>query len=80
MSVQSLSADGPMPELGRNRDTPHRRQPPEPQGFETLHDDVLGWLLPTTLQVWIDHGADEDWGPMCYPPMQVQVGANRERR
>ena len=28
---------------------------------------MLGWLLPATLQVWIDHGADEDWGPMCYP-------------
>ena len=40
---------------------------------------MLGWLLPATLQVWIDHGADEDWGPMCYPPMQVKVGANRER-
>jgi hypothetical protein len=26
-------------------------------------------LLPALLLVWIDHGADEDWGPMCYPPM-----------
>ena len=26
-------------------------------------------LLPAMLLVWIDHGADEDWGPMCYPPM-----------
>ncbi len=26
-------------------------------------------LLPAVLLVWIDHGADEDWGPMCYPPM-----------
>lgn len=26
-------------------------------------------LLPTLLLVWIDHGADEDWGPMCYPPL-----------
>lgn len=25
-------------------------------------------LLPALLLVWIDHGADEDWGPMCYPP------------
>ena len=25
-------------------------------------------LLPAFLMVWIDHGADEDWGPMCYPP------------
>ncbi len=26
-------------------------------------------LLPAVLNVWIDHGADEDWGPMCYPPL-----------
>lgn len=32
-------------------------------------------LLPALLAVWIDHGADEDWGPMCYPP----VKALRER-
>ena len=25
--------------------------------------------LPALLLVWIDHGADQDWGPMCYPPM-----------
>jgi len=22
-------------------------------------------LLPALLMVWIDHGADENWGPMC---------------
>ena len=32
---------------------------------------MMSLLLPAILQVWIDHGADEDWGPMCYPPMQV---------
>lgn len=26
-------------------------------------------LLPAFLLVWIDHGAQEDWGPMCYPPV-----------
>ena len=31
-------------------------------------------LLPTLLLVWIDHGADEDWGPMCYPPMTTVRG------
>ena len=31
---------------------------------------MMRWLLPAILDVWIDHGADEDWGPMCYPPMQ----------
>ena len=28
-------------------------------------------LLPALLLVWIDHGADEDWGPMCYPPVKT---------
>ena len=31
-------------------------------------------LLPALLLVWIDHGADEDWGPMCYPPMGTLPG------
>jgi len=26
-------------------------------------------LLPAFLLVLADHGADEDWGPMCYPPL-----------
>lgn len=26
-------------------------------------------VLPAFLAVWIDHGADEDWGAMCYPPL-----------
>ncbi len=26
-------------------------------------------LVPAFLEVWIDHGADHDWGPMCYPPI-----------
>ncbi len=25
-------------------------------------------LMPVVIGVWIDHGCDEDWGPMCYPP------------
>lgn len=29
---------------------------------------MLTHLLPATLTVMIDHGADVDWGPMCYPP------------
>lgn len=32
-------------------------------------------LLPALLLVWIDHGADEDWGPMCYPPMGALPGS-----
>lgn len=31
---------------------------------------MLGHLLPAMLLVLIDHGADEDWGIMCYPPTQ----------
>lgn len=30
-------------------------------------------LLPAVLLVWIDHGADEDWGAMCYPPLGANV-------
>lgn len=30
-------------------------------------------LLPAFLMVWIDHGADEDWGAMCYPPLNDAV-------
>ncbi len=30
---------------------------------------MLGQLVPTILLVIIDHGADEDWGPLCYPPL-----------
>jgi hypothetical protein len=34
-------------------------------------------LLPTLLLVWIDHGADEDWGIMCYPPVDTVVKGGR---
>ena len=30
---------------------------------------MLGHLAPAILLVIIDHGHDEDWGPMCYPPL-----------
>jgi len=30
---------------------------------------MMAHLLPAVLLVWIDHGSDEDWGPMCYPPI-----------
>ncbi len=30
---------------------------------------MMGHLLPAVLTVITDHGADEDWGPMCYPPL-----------
>ncbi len=29
---------------------------------------MLGHLLPALLLVIIDHGYEEDWGPLCYPP------------
>ena len=31
---------------------------------------MLDHLLRSFLLVWIDHGADEDWGIMCYPPLR----------
>lgn len=31
---------------------------------------MLGHLLPAILLIWIDHGADENWGQMCYPPQR----------
>lgn len=30
-------------------------------------------LLRAFLQVWINSGADEDWGVMCYPPIRSNV-------
>lgn len=30
---------------------------------------MLGHLMTALLEVWIDAGADHDWGPVCYPPM-----------
>jgi type I restriction enzyme R subunit len=32
-------------------------------------------LLPALLGVWIERGADKDWGPMCYPPMGTLPGS-----
>jgi len=31
---------------------------------------VMDLLLPAVLLVLIDHGADIDWGPLCYPPLR----------
>lgn len=40
------------------------------------HCTQLMWiLLPAFLLVWIDHGVDEDWGIMCYPPVHGHIGA-----
>lgn len=41
---------------------------------------MAGLLVPTFLLVWIDHGADEDWGIMCYPPVNHGAGDSRHRR
>lgn len=30
---------------------------------------MLGHILPAILLAFIDHGADQDWGVMCYPPI-----------
>lgn len=41
---------------------------------------MLRWLLPAILRVWIDHGSDCDWGPMCYPPMGGRDNGRFQRR
>lgn len=33
---------------------------------------MMALLVPTVLLVWIDHGADEDWGLLCYAPVTSQ--------
>ena len=33
---------------------------------------MLEHLLPSLLTVLIDHGADEDWGIICYPPVEPE--------
>jgi hypothetical protein len=30
---------------------------------------MMGLLLPAIMNAWIEAGANEDWGPMCYPPV-----------
>jgi len=37
---------------------------------------MLGHLLTTFMLVWIDHGAEEDWGLMCYPPMRKLIDSS----
>jgi len=41
---------------------------------------MMGLLMPTLLLVWIDHSASEDWGIMCYPPVDSGNGNIRRRR
>jgi hypothetical protein len=31
---------------------------------------MMSQLLPVMLLVLIEEGADEDWGEMCYPPVE----------
>jgi hypothetical protein len=31
---------------------------------------MLKHLITAFLLVWADHGADKNWGPMCYPPIR----------
>jgi len=38
---------------------------------------MIGLLLPTFLRIWIEYGADEDWGVMCYPPVDEQAGTRQ---
>ena len=36
---------------------------------------MLAHLLPAIMLVLVEHGADEDWGIMCYPPVSVSMNA-----
>jgi hypothetical protein len=31
---------------------------------------VLEAMLPVVLQLVIEHRADDDWPPLCYPPIE----------
>jgi hypothetical protein len=41
---------------------------------KSLHRCVsmLGHITEAIVSVTMDHGADEDWGPLCYPPFKPQ--------
>jgi len=33
----------------------------------------MNHFLPAVLTIWTDHGADHDWGVMCYPPVHGRL-------
>lgn len=39
---------------------------------------MLGHLLPALLIVLMDHGVEDDWGPICYPPDDADAGSRAE--
>lgn len=41
---------------------------------------AMDHLLRAFLHVWIDFGADEDWGAMCYPPLRSSPAADLRGR
>ena len=52
----------------------------EAQGLDVDWLTQMQRLLPAFLLVWINHGADEDWGPMCYPPLGSNRGSSSESK
>ena len=38
---------------------------------------AMDQLLRAFLMTWIQHGSDEDWGIMCYPPLRSRAGGSR---
>ncbi|MDB4671782.1 HEPN domain-containing protein [Pirellulaceae bacterium] len=40
---------------------------------------MLRKILTAFLLVWIDHGVDQDWGPMCYPPLKQEEDNGQHR-
>lgn len=40
---------------------------------------MMELLNPAILRVWIENGVDEDWGPLCYPPIPDSASRHRNR-
>ncbi len=41
---------------------------------------MMQGMLSAVLEVWIEKGADADWGPMCYPPQLAAGGVKPEEQ
>lgn len=38
---------------------------------------AMDHMLKAFLQVWIEYGADENWGILCYPPLRAGAGKSQ---
>lgn len=37
-------------------------------------NQMLGYLVPQLLTIYMDHGTNEDWGPLCLPSLKILRG------